>query len=334
MNQEAFREYLLKNNSEEEQISTFIARLLELQEFLKKEGSDIDSIYKGKIIEYTESLVNKNEEIILNLLRAVINYANFIKKYDYIIEVIDIVEGYNAMDNLYTRIAEHFDEKIRDEIFKDLTIPVLGVHPDEKPEFTKKIMRRMEERIGEEKTVEILSPCLHGRPLDPIKKDREDFLRIGDIDEFLKIKKQEFVERLEKHAKEGTLEYAQYVNDEVVNYVKSSRTITPGIREENKIIVTKIPYQMKRFLNTENKRMKRYYSCYCAWVRGAIKKGDEKEISSNFCNCSAGFFKQYWDIVFDQPVKVEPIETPLTGALECKFAVNIPEEYQKGHANA
>jgi len=23
------------------------------------------------------------------------------------------------------------------------------------------------------------------------------------------------------------------------------------------------------------------------------------------------------------------IETPLTGALECKFTVNIPEEYQK-----
>lgn len=77
MNQEAFRECLLKNNSKEEQVSTFIARLLELQEFLKKEGSDIDTIPQGKIIEYTESLVNKNKDTILNLLRAVINYANF-----------------------------------------------------------------------------------------------------------------------------------------------------------------------------------------------------------------------------------------------------------------
>ena len=135
---------------------------------------------------------------------------------------------------------------------------------------------------------------------------------------------------MEKHAEEGTLEYAQYVDDEVVNYVKNSQTITPGIREGDKIIVTKIPYQMQKFLSTEDERMKRYYSCYCAWVRGAIKKGDEKEISPNFCNCSAGFFKQYWDIIFDQPIKVEPIETPLTGALECKFAVSIPKEYQIG----
>jgi len=180
-----------------------------------------------------------------------------------------------------------------------------------------------------EKTIEILSPCLHGRPIEPIKKDREDFLKLNDIDEFLKLKKQEFIKRLEKHAQDGTLEYAQYVNEDVVNYVKNSKTITPGVRDGDKIIVTKIPYQMQKFLSTKDERLKRYYSCYCAWVRGAIRKGEEKEISSNFCNCSAGFFKQYWDIIFDQSVKVEPIETPITGALECKFAVQIPKEYQE-----
>jgi len=331
LNQEAFRNHLLKNNVKEEQAELFIDKLLKLEEFLQNEGEIIDSISEGKMMKYTEVLSGReSEDEILDLLRAIINYANYAKKYEYIIEVIDIVEGYNAMDNLHTRIAEHFDEEIRDEIFKDLTIPVLGEHPDVKPDFTKKIMKRMEEIIGVEKTVEILSPCLHGRPIEPIKKDREDFLKLNNIDEFLKIKKQEFIKRLEKHAEEGTLEYAQYVDDEVVNYVKNSQTITPGIREGDKIIVTKIPYQMQKFLSTEDERMKRYYSCYCAWVRGAIKKGDEKEISPNFCNCSAGFFKQYWDIIFDQPIKVEPIETPLTGALECKFAVSIPKEYQIG----
>ncbi len=328
MNEEAFRENLLKNNVKEEQISTFIAKLIELQEFLKKEGIEIDSIPEGKILEYTEILVKKKDETILDLLRAIINYANFTKKYDYIIEVIDIAEAYNAMDNLYTRVAECFNEDIRDEIFKELTIPVLGIHPDKKPDFTKEIMKRMEDIIGEEKTIEILSPCLHGRPLEPIKKDREYFLKLKNIDEFLKIKKQEFVERLEKHAKEGTLEYAQYIDEEVVNYVKKSKTITPGVREGDKIIVTKIPYQMRKYLDAEDERMKRFYSCYCAWIRDAIKKGEERDISANFCNCSAGFFKQYWDIIFDQSVKVEPIETPLTGALECKFVVHIPQEFQ------
>ena len=328
MDQEAFEKYMLANNIKQEQASNFIARLLEFLEFLKKDGIGMGSIPEGKIVQYTEILTNKNEETILDFLRAIINYANFTKKYDYIIEVIDIVEGYNAMDNLYARVAEHFDEEIRDEIFKDITIPALGIHPDKKPDFTKEIMKRMEERIGEEKTIELLSPCLHGRPVEPIKKDREDFLKLKNIDKFLELKKKEFIERLQKHRDEGTLEYAQYVDDEVIEYVKNSRTITPGIREGDKIFVTKIPYQMQKFLNTEDERMKRYFSCYCAWVRGAIKKGEERDISKNFCHCSAGFFKQYWDIIFDQSVKVEPIETPLTGALECKFAVHIPQEYQ------
>ena len=75
--------------------------------------------------------------------------------------------------------------------------------------------------------------------------------------------------------------------------------------------------------------MKGFYSCYCPWVRGAIKSGTEKELFSQFCHCSAGYTKKYWDVIFDQPTKVEPIETPLTGGLLCKFAVHIPKEFQK-----
>ena len=297
--------------------------------FFKKENIDIDSIPSGGILKYTEVLVEKKRDSILDLLRALINYANFTKKYDYIIEIIDISEAYNAIDNLYQRIGEKLNEEIRDNIFEDIKIPPLGVHPGKKPEITKEVMKRLEEKLGEAKTIELLAPCLHGRPLEPIKKDREDFLRLNDIDEFLKKKKQELIERLQKHKKEGPLEYAQYVDEEVVEYVKNSLTISPGIREGDKIIVTKIPYQIKKHLKAEDERMKRYYTCYCAWVRGAIKDGTEKELSHNFCHCSTGFTKKYWDIIFDQSIMIELIETPLSGALECKFAIHIPKEFQK-----
>ncbi|MHA1198644.1 MAG: hypothetical protein ACTSQF_04755 [Candidatus Heimdallarchaeaceae archaeon] len=324
---EPFIEHLKQQNVQDEQIQSFLKQLEEFKLFLEKKSIDIESIPKSMILEYTESMVESSKEKVLDYIRAMYSFANFIKKYDYIVELIDIVEAYNAIDNLYLRVAEKHGEEIRDEIFQDIEIPPLGVDPDVKPKTTEIVMSRLENSLGEEKTIELLAPCLHGRPIEPIKKDREDFLKIGDIDEFLKVKKQEFVQRLEKHAQEGTLEYAQFINDDVVKYVKDSETITPGIRDGTKIIVTKIPYQMESFLNTDDNRIKRYYSCYCAWVRGAIKKGEEKNISPNFCHCSAGFFKQYWDIIFDQSVKVEPIETPITGAFECKFAVHIPEEF-------
>ena len=333
MNEEGFRKYLLKNKVEEESVQEYLMLLREFQEFLRKKQISIESTPEGKIIDYTDYLVSKKNENILEFLRALISYSNFIENYDYIIEIIDIAEAYNAMDNLYLRIGDEFREEIRDEIFSNLDIPPLGVHPDKKPAFTEEIMKRMEAKIGEEKAIKLLAPCLHGRPVEPIKSDREDFLRLNDIDEFLKLKRTELIERLEKHQKEGTLEYAQYIDKDVVEFVKNNPKISPGKREGNKIITTKIPYQVKRHLATDDEKMKRYYSCYCSWVRGAMKKGEEKEISSNFCHCSAGFIMQYWEIIFDQPVKVEPVETALTGALMCKFAVDIPEEYQKRKTN-
>ncbi|MHA1419676.1 MAG: hypothetical protein ACTSVO_11920 [Candidatus Heimdallarchaeaceae archaeon] len=326
MDIEAFQEYLQDKGIQETEREDLFTELTKFQTYLKNEEIQLELIPKGKIQEYTEKLV-REEKSALNIIRVLFSLATYLQKHDYTIELIDIIESYNAMDNLYLRLVEQHGEDIRDRIFENIIIPPIGSDPDKKPEITKKVIKRLEDEIGVEKTSDILSPCLHGRPLEPIKKDREDFLKINNIDEFLKIKKVEFIKRLEKHKEEGTPEYAQYVDEDVIKYVKNNTTMTPGVRRGDKIIITKIPYKMREFLDAEDERMKRYYSCYCAWVRGAIKRGEEREISANFCNCSAGFFKQYWDIVFDQSVKVEPIETPLTGALECKFVVHIPKEF-------
>lgn len=63
-----------------------------------------------------------------------------------------------------------------------------------------------------------------------------------------------------------------------MDYVRNNKTISTGIREDNVITQIKIPYQIKKYLNAENDQMKRYYYCYCPWVKGVIKKGEEKEL--------------------------------------------------------
>jgi hypothetical protein len=329
LKEKEFIQYLSENNVSGEQIAILISRLNEFNIFLREDNNDIDKIPNGKIIKFTEKLIEDGKkDLVLDFLRALVNYANFLKVYDYITEIIDISESYNAMDNLYQRIADQHGRKLQDKIFEDIEIPPLGVDPEKKPEFTKVIMKRLVEKIGEEKTIELLKPCLHGRP-GPIEKDREDFLKINDIDKFIEVKKQELIERLQKHQKEGTLEFAQYIYEEVIDFIKNTPTISPGIREGDKIITAKMPYQTKKHLQTKDKKMKGFFSCYCPWVRGAIKNGSEEELFSHFCYCSAGYTKKYWDIIFDQPTNVEPIETPLTGGLLCKFAVQIPKEFQK-----
>ena len=56
MNQEAFQNHLSKNNVKEEQAELFIKKLLKLDEFLQNEGQNIDSMFEGKLMQYTETL--------------------------------------------------------------------------------------------------------------------------------------------------------------------------------------------------------------------------------------------------------------------------------------
>jgi hypothetical protein len=269
-------------------------------------------------------LLYKDKGSVLNFLRAILHYASYSKKYEYITKVIDISESYNAMDNLHARVAEIYGKSMRDEIFNDLVIPPLGTHPEKKPVFTKAILSRLEEKIGKNKTIDLLAPCLHGRPPDDIEGDKQLLNELG-IDGFLQKKHLELVAKLEKHRDDGTLEFAQKVDDEIVNYVRENPIIAHGIREKNMIYVSKLPYQMRELLDAKSNRMKRFFLCYCPWVRGAIKNGTNNEISEYFCNCSAGWYKLYWDQIFDQPVTVKPVATGLNGALECKFAIKIPD---------
>ncbi|MFW9923569.1 MAG: hypothetical protein ACFFDW_09830 [Candidatus Thorarchaeota archaeon] len=326
MDNNKFKEYLLKSGADEQKASKWTDILSEYQKYLEQKGTTIEKVKPEKIVEYSEKLVEEKSENVLDFLRIIINYANFSKRNEFITAVIDIFESFNAMDNLFIRVGENYGEEIRNEIFKDLVIPPLGVHPEKKPNFTKKVFKRIETKLGEEESIKLLKPCLHGRPADDIEGDRKLLAELG-IDQFLKRKHEELIKRFEKHRDEGTMEFAQKVDNEVVDFIKKDQAMAEGIREGNIIYVKKHPYQIKEYLHAKDNKMKRFYLCYCPWVRGAFKDGTDKEVTKHFCQCSGGWYKLYWDEIFEEPVRVEPVATALDGDLECKFAVYLPERF-------
>ncbi|MFW9824027.1 MAG: hypothetical protein ACFFE4_13870, partial [Candidatus Thorarchaeota archaeon] len=267
----------------------------------------------------------EEKDIVLDFLRTILNYANFSKRYELITGAIDIYESYNAMDTLFNRIAEIHGENIRDEIFADLIIPPLGIHPEKKPDFTKIIMKRVEAKLGKQRIVELLSSCLHGRPPDDIEGDKKLLAELG-IDEFLLKKHREVIKRLENHRDNGTLEFAQKIDDDVINFIKENQMYGSGLRKGQIIYVSKLPYQTKKFLTTKDEQLKKFYLCYCPWIRGSFKEGTHENIPQEFCYCSAGWYKLYWDKIFGEFVNVQPIRTALSGDLECSFAIHIPDK--------
>jgi hypothetical protein len=328
MEEKGFREFLREQNVKDKIIQTYITSLEDYNNFLKSYNKDLATVNPDELLNYTEYLVYKDKESVLDFLRAIISYANYTKNYDWIIHVIDISESYNAMDNLYLRVAKIHGTSIRNEIFKEVVVPPLGVDPEKKPAFTKSIMKRAEKILGSEEVINLLSPCLHGRPPDDIPGDKKKLKELG-IDGFLMKKHEELINRLEMHKENGTLEFAQYIDDAVIEFIKKDQMFGHGIREGSTIYVKKIPYQAKQFLESQEENMKRYYMCYCPWVRGAMKENTVDDSLNNFCYCSAGWYKLYWDQILENPIKAEPIKTAINGALECKIALHIPERILK-----
>jgi hypothetical protein len=66
--------------------------------------------------------------------------------------------------------------------------------------------------------------------------------------------------------------------------------------------------------------------CYCYLLRDLPSN---KTVSLTYCHCSEGFIKSYWEAVLGKPVKVEILESAISGGKECRFAIYIPEEVEK-----
>ena len=65
--------------------------------------------------------------------------------------------------------------------------------------------------------------------------------------------------------------------------------------------------------------------CYCCLLRSLPS---EERISTTYCHCSEGFVKSYWEEVLGRPVKVEVLESVVSGGKECRFAIRLPREIE------
>ena len=122
---------------------------------------------------------------------------------------------------------------------------------------------------------------------------------------------------------QGKLFFAQEITPEVLAFVRSDPEMGGGRREGQVIYETKIPFLTSKYLAENDPVLRRYYYCHCPWTREAIRKQDVP-IAKNFCYCSAGFHKKPWEIIFEQPIQVDVLESILKGDDRCRFAIHLP----------
>ena len=326
LDEEGFRDHCIKRNVKEETIQVHIGVVKEFEAFLKKkdENKDFSNALPSDMQSFVAHLMETGKNTIDNFV-ALIRYAMFVNKREIVAFLFGFIEGFGALEKLSDTLKQTMGESKRDEIFAGISVPPLGTDPRDKPQVTKRIMERLEATLDENTLKEIMSSGLDVGPKERYLPLREKFLKSQDIDDFLSKRHEEAVELLEKHSREQSMFYAQEIDEEVVEYVQNNPEVMGGVREGDIIYETKIPYMTKKYLHEKDEKLKRYYACHCAWVREAIKSG--LKISPNFCYCSAGYHKRPWDIIFDQPIKADVIETVLKGDLVCRFALHIPKQF-------
>jgi hypothetical protein len=317
-----FRQFLEKRKLSAEAIESSLAVLRDFEVHLTKRDKDIESANRQDFYDYSACLIKTGRNTVDNYV-SILRYAYLKKLNEIIIAGMEVLDGSEVIENFSKRLASEFNQELRDCVFEGIEIPPLGISPKEKPEYTRKLVARLEKKIGTEECVRFLNRGLRDRYEESRKPDREKFLKSKSVDNFLEQKHKDFIAELETHLKNGTLFFTQEITKEVLEYVKADPYIESGVREGVKIIVKKIPHMAKEYLAEEDAQQKRYYYCHCPWVKEALR-GSGKPVSSVFCNCSAGFYRAYWEIVFNQPVRVDLLESLLKGDSICKFAVHIP----------
>lgn len=62
-------------------------------------------------------------------------------------------------------------------------------------------------------------------------------------------------------------------------------------------------------------------ACLCPMV-----ESKPAGLSDTYCQCSVGYVKQWYEMIFERPVEVELLDSVLRGGRRCKFKITVPQD--------
>lgn len=327
MSEKLFRDYLNSKGFAGEDIDKQIRVVQALEENLKNDVPfwTLNDLNASSVQAVVENLIDHGKNTPENLV-ALLRYAKAIDNKPMFNTVFGMLDGSEAMENLSNQLAGRVGEELRDIIFEGLPLPPLGLSNREKARYTYRILRRMEEIFEERFCREILSDSLHDLPDDYFAECKTDFYQTcaGNIDHYLLLQAQKFLAVLCEHQQRGELFYGQEITDDVINFVKNNPEIGGGVRDDHKIYETKIPFNTEAYIKEKDPVLKRYYYCHCPWVKESIRRNG-LTIPGTFCQCSAGFHKKPYEVIYEQKLRAEVLQSVLAGDLVCRFVIYLPE---------
>lgn len=325
MDNTGFRTYLEARHADEELIERSIALAHRFEEHVRETlrvGPETASADAART--FARGLMKTGENTFDDLL-AIARFGRFVGNQPVLVALLEIIDGHEALANLHRKVEEEVGAHVRDEIFDGVDVPPLGVSNLERARRMRKVVDRLATRLGVERASRLIGQGLRDLPDTGFAGIREEFEEAGGVDEYLRRKGDRFIAELQAIRDSGGLYFSQPITDEVIAYVECHPEIRQGVRVGNVLHEAKIPYMADEYLRETDPQRRAYLYCHCPWARESFQSG-EARVPAAFCACSGAFHRKPYEIIFDQTLRSEVLETVLAGDPWCRFAIYLPED--------
>jgi len=325
MNQELFYEKYRRLSEQDENIQTCINTILLFEKFINKE---VEKSTIEDIKNYSKYLIDHNLNIYQNYIH-IARYYYYIDLKEHYIHMTKYFNSHGVLENIVDRISLYEDGVKKELIIKDLKLPEFGTSSEDLPNGTAHFMKVLNKHLDKKTCDKILAGNNHRIPALNFEKEKEYYNNSASLEDYLLDRHKRKVMELQEHLDQNKVWFEQIITKEAIDLVKNNQEILSGVVKGNMLYVTKIPYDINNFLETEDLVLKKYYACHCTFVRENIKNKTE-DIPKEWCNCSGGFAKFPFEIILDQPLNVKLLSTPLDGDNYCRFEIDLSDiEYKK-----
>ena len=324
---EDFRDHLISKGVGISRSESALANVAEFEGHLVRSGRDIRSCGTIDLDEYLAMLISegRNEP---DRLVDIARYCAFRSRPELFIHLVTMINSYDILPLMEGRLREMHGRNKCEAVFHGFERPPLGTSTDAYPPLTARILHRMEGELSSEQVRNLLTWNYHEIPSEAFQAMKGRFEAAASLDEFLASEHGRLVDELKDRLRSGQPWYEQEVTQDFVDHVASDQRLQTGVRDGDRIICVKVPFDPKNYYREMDPQLRRYHYCHCPLARSALKDGRSLP-SSSLCHCSAGFTKLPWDVIFEEDTEIEVLETVLGGGDRCVFSIHVPEGKMK-----
>ncbi len=295
-----------------------------LLEWLEAKHGNLDEIDPAKTDRMIESLVDEGKNTVENF-SFLMRYYRMTKRHDIFIYLTRYTGFLDVFENIFSRLKERVDSNVYLKITDGFQIPILGTKPTELPAYTSILMNRLKGNLSDDEIAIVLAGNNHGLPSESFLSEKAFYDAAPDLASYLEDLHHRKVAELEEYLAQNKVWFEQAITPEVIDFVKSNQEVLSARLIDDKLYVTKIPYDTLAYLQAESMDKKRYYGCHCPLAREAIGK-----VPALFCYCSGGFTKFPFEVLFGKTLPVKSLETILGGSDICRFEIDLADVDYKG----